>query len=109
MQAIQAGDLFRQVQELGREGVVNFARFSEIARQRDQGLLEIARELNREDRPLGVNAREALDSLGKRGSVIEVAEPRELMQAAVQKHLTESRRLSHHPDRASAGDSRRCF
>ena len=64
MQAIQA---------LGVRREVDFAHLTEILRQRDPELLEIARGLNREDRPLAQNAREALISLEKRGAVTELA------------------------------------
>jgi hypothetical protein len=45
MQAIAAGDFLHQVEELGKVGGVHeYAHLTEILRQRDPGLLEIARE-----------------------------------------------------------------
>ncbi|WP_162605131.1 MobF family relaxase [Geomonas oryzae] len=58
MQGIQAGDLLRQVRELGLKEEVDYAHLTEILRQRDPGLLEIARGLNREIRRARVTGRE---------------------------------------------------
>ncbi|WP_162604683.1 MobF family relaxase [Geomonas edaphica] len=104
MQGIQAGDLLRQVRELGLKEEVDYAHLTEILRQRDPGLLEIARGLNREDRELAVNAREALRSLEKRQGVLQIADPSELRRAAVEHYLEESRKLSRMPERAAAGE-----
>jgi conjugative relaxase-like TrwC/TraI family protein len=107
MQAIQAGDLLRQVQELGGREEVDYVHMTEILRQREPGLLEIARGLNREDRPLGVNAREALISLEQQGRVTEIADRYELVAAARDRYLAESRELSNVPERAAAGERQR--
>ncbi len=104
MQGIQAGDLLRQVRELGLKEEVDYAHLTEILRQRDPGLLEIARGLNREDRELAVNAREALRSMEKREEVLEIADPSDLRRAAVEHYLEESRKLSRMPERAAAGE-----
>jgi conjugative relaxase-like TrwC/TraI family protein len=104
MQAVEAGDFLRQVRELGVSGEVDYAHLTEILRQRDPELLEIARGLNREDRALGENAREALGTLEKRGSVTEMADLQELKAAAVEHYLRESRKLSQLPKRAAAGE-----
>ncbi len=63
---------------------MDYAHLTEILRQRDPGLLEIARGLNREDRELAVNAREALRSLEKHQEVLEIADPSDLRRAAVE-------------------------
>lgn len=105
MQGIQAGDLLRQVRELGLNQEVDYAHLTKILRQRDPGLLEIARGLNREDRELAVNAREALRSLEKRQDVLEIASPADLRRAAVEHYLEESRKLSRIPERAAAGET----
>lgn len=102
MQAIQAGDLLRQLQELGVRRELEFTHLTEILRQRDPGLLEIARGLNREDRPLGENARQALAALEQRGRVVELADPGELRAAAVERYLEESRKPSRIPARTLA-------
>jgi hypothetical protein len=61
MQAISAGDFLKQVQELGVAQEVEYAHLTEILRQRDPGLLEIARGLNREDRTPGVAVEPGVD------------------------------------------------
>jgi conjugative relaxase-like TrwC/TraI family protein len=104
MQAISAGDLLRQVQELGVRGEVDYTHMTEILRQRDPELLEIARGLNREDRPLAENAREALASLERQGRLVEIADPQELVRAARDRYLAESREPSRIPERAAAGE-----
>jgi len=114
MQAISAGDLLRQVQELGVQelgvqelgvrGEVDYSHLTEILRQRDPELLEIARGLNREDRPLAENAREALASLERQGRLVEIADPQELVRAARDRYLAESREPSRVPERAAAGE-----
>ncbi|QWV98958.1 hypothetical protein KP003_06835 [Geomonas nitrogeniifigens] len=65
MQGIQAGDLLRKVLELSLNEDVSHAHLTKILRQRDPGLLEIGKWLNREDREIAVNARKALRSLEK--------------------------------------------
>ena len=107
MQGIQAGDLLRQLRESGLRGEVDYAHLDEILRQRDPGLLEVAKGLNREDRPLGENAREALSSLTGRREVVETADPQELRRAAVEHYLTESGKPSPFPEKAAAGERQR--
>ena len=107
MQAILAGNLLRQVEELGVRREVDLAHLTEILRQRDPELLAIARGLNREDRPLAENAREALASLEKRGAVIEIPDRHELNRAVVDCYLEESRKPSRLPERAAAGETQR--
>jgi conjugative relaxase-like TrwC/TraI family protein len=104
MQAIQAGDFLRQLRELGESGELEYTHLTEILRQRDPGLLEIARGLNREDRSLAENAREALVALDRRGAVTEMADLKELRSAAVEHYLAESRKPSPVPERAAAGE-----
>ena len=106
MQAIGAGDFLKQVQELGVGREVEYAHLTEILRQRDPGLLEIARGLNREDRTPGENAREALAALDKRGELVEIRDPGELGKAAVEHYLEESRKPSLNPERAAAGEGK---
>lgn len=103
MQAIQAGDLFRQVQKLGERGEVNFAHLTEINRQKDEGLLQIARTLNMEGSPLGENAKFALTLLKEQGAVIEKGDRGELVQCAVENYLALSRQSSRDPKRVAAG------
>jgi len=105
MQGIQAGDLLRQVQELGVRQEMDYAHLDEILRQRDPGLLEIARGLNREDRPLTENAREALVALEKRGELREISNLEDLRREVVQHYLEESSKPSHLPERAAAGET----
>jgi len=104
MQAIRAGDLFRQVLELGAEGLVDVAHLNEIRRQRDPGLLEIARTLNRADRVPGENAREALNAMREGGRVFERERRDDLLQAAVKSYLAESAKPSRDPDKGEAGE-----
>jgi len=103
MQAIQAGDLFRQVQNLRETGQVDFAHLTEINRQKDEGLLNIARTLNREGHPLGGNAKEALALLKEQGGVIEKSDRGELVQSAVDKYLELSRASSRDPEKLGSG------
>ena len=105
MQGIQAGDLLRQVEALGMRQEVDYAHLDEILRQRDPGLLEIARGLNREDRPLAENARAALIALEKRGELREISNVEDLRREVVQHYLEESRKPSHLPERAAAGET----
>ena len=105
MQGIQAGDLLRQVHELGVRQEVDYAHLDEILRQQDPGLLEIARGLNREDRPLAENARETLIALEKRGELRELSSVEDLRREVVQHYLEESRKPSHLPERATAGET----
>ena len=103
MQSIAAGDLLRQVRELGERGEVDYAHLTDILRQKELTLLEVARNLNREDRPLGENAREAVVSLEKQGHVMEIPDRTGLKAAVVDRYLEESGRLSYFPERAAAG------
>jgi conjugative relaxase-like TrwC/TraI family protein len=104
MQAIAAGDFLSQVQELGVEGELEYAHLNEILRQRDPELKEIAQGLNREDRPLAENAREALVALGRRQDLTEIADERDLTRVAVEHYLAESRKPSLDPERSLAGE-----
>ena len=104
MQAIQAGDLFHQVLELGEQGWADVARLNEINRQRDPKLLEIARTLNLEGRTPGENAREALAVMQAGGNVVERERHDEMVSAAGAKYLAESRRPSCDHDKAAAGE-----
>ncbi|HBG06920.1 MAG TPA: hypothetical protein DDY22_15550 [Geobacter sp.] len=104
MQAIQAGDLFSQLLELGREGWADVARLDEIRRQREPEFLAIAQGLNRDDRLPGENAREALNTLRESGRVIEKDRHEELVHAAVGEYRSQSARPSHDIERAAAGE-----
>jgi len=104
MQAISAGDFLNQVQALGLKGELDYAHLDEILRQRDPELLEIARGLNREDRPLAENAREALVALEHRRGLSEITEEHDLTRAAVEHYLEESRKPSLVPERSTAGE-----
>jgi len=104
MQAIAAGDFLSQVQELGIKGELEYAHLNEILRQRDPELKEIARGLNREDRPLAENAREALAALGRRHELTESADEHDLTRGAVEHYLAESRKPSLDPERTLSGE-----
>lgn len=104
MQAIQAGDLFNQVQDVAKDGKADFAHLSEINRQKDQGLLEIAKTLNRDNGKLGDNAQEALAALQDRGAVTERENRNELVAVAVERYMSASNALSHDKDKAAAGE-----
>jgi conjugative relaxase-like TrwC/TraI family protein len=104
MQALQAGDLFRQALELGEQGEADVAHLNEILRQREPEVLGIARELNREDRLLRENAREAFHTLREKGRVIEKLQREELVAAAVGEYRTQSRHPSHDHARTAAGE-----
>ncbi|BCO11234.1 hypothetical protein GEOBRER4_n1003 [Citrifermentans bremense] len=106
MQGIQAGNLLAPLRELGERGEIDYAHLTEILRQRDPGLLQIARGLNREDRLLAQNAREALGLLEKRRELVELPEPGALRDAVVKHYLEESRKPSQLPEREAAGESR---
>ena len=105
MQGIQTGDLLSQVQELGVRQEVDYAQLDEILRQRDPGLLEVARGLNREDRQLAENAREALKALEQWGGLRELSSVEDLRREVVQHYLEESRKSSHLPERAEDGET----
>jgi len=104
IQAIAAGDFLHQVRAFGVGGEVEYAHLTEILRQRDPELLAIAKGLNREDRPLAENAREALVALERRRELIEIPDGAELKRAAVEHYLEESRKPSLIPERAAAGE-----
>jgi len=104
MQAIQAGDFFHQVLELGEQGSVDVAHLNVINRQRDPGFLEIAKTLNLEERTPGENAREALAALDLRGDLIEKEQGVELLSAVREKYLFESGRLSPDHERGARGE-----
>ena len=103
LQAIQAGDLFRQVLELEKEGLCDLARLNEIRRQRDPELLEITKALNREGRLPGESAREALALLKERGEVLELPHE-EMVAAAVSRYRAESVKPAHDPEKAASGE-----
>jgi len=105
MQGIQTGDLLRQVQELGVRQEVDYAHLDEILKQQDPDLLDIARGLNREDRPLAENAREALKALEQWGELRELSSVEDLRREVVQHYLEESRKSSHLPERAEDGET----
>ena len=104
MQAIAAGDFLSQVRELGIMGELEYAHLNEILRQRDPEIKEIARGLNREDRPLAENAREALVALGRRHDLTEIADERDLTRRAVEHYLAESRKPSLDPKHTLTGE-----
>lgn len=106
MQAIQAGDVFRQLQELAKQGHVDFSHLTEINRQKDEELLRIATLLNREEEggSLGGNAKEALAALQERGSVTEIDDRAALIASTVDLYMRERNRLSHEPERAARGE-----
>lgn len=103
LQAIQAGDLFRQVLELEKEGLCDVARLNEIRRQRDPELLEVTKALNREGRLPGESAREALALLKGKGEVFELPHE-EMVAAAVQRYRDEGMKPSHDPEKAARGE-----
>lgn len=103
MQAITSGDLFRQAQRLAKTGNSDFAHLTEIIRQKDMGLREIAINLNREDRPLADNAAEAIDALHERNAVTEISDREKLIQAAAERYLSASNSLSHDSVKAENG------
>jgi conjugative relaxase-like TrwC/TraI family protein len=93
MQSIQAGDLFRQAQSMAKEGRGgDFAALTEINRQKDASLLDVARVLNREgdNQQLLKNGKEALGMLQDQGRVTEIADRKELVDATVQRYLSEA-------------------
>ena len=106
MQSIQASPFFLHASQLAREGDGDFAVMKEITRQKDAGLLEVAKALNleRDGRLLGTNAGDALQMLQQQGRVTELAEHRELVQATVEHYLREAARPSRDPARALAGE-----
>lgn len=97
MQGIQAGNLLPQLQEAGE---VDHASLTEILRQRDPELLQIAKVLNREDRPPAENAREAISLLEKGGRIVVREDPADLHREVVDYYLEESRKPSRLPERA---------
>jgi hypothetical protein len=104
MQAIQAGDFFHQVLELGKEGWADVVHLNEINRQRDPGYLEIANTLNLGERTPGENARGALTALELRGDLVEKEQGAELLSAVRERYLSESRRPSHDRERGARGE-----
>lgn len=104
MQTIQAGPFSRHAHELAQEGKADFAALKEINRQKDTDLREIATNLNREDRPLSENAKEAIQALDKRGAVREVQDRKELMQAATDRYMQLSSNPSNNAEKAAAGE-----
>lgn len=101
MQSIQASPFFSHATELARDGHGDFAVMKEITRQKEPGLLEVARLLNSEPlnkRP-GTVAADALQMLNQQGRVTEMADRRDLVRAAVDRYLDESKKP--HPDPAA--------
>lgn len=90
MQGIQAGNLLGPQQKLEVRGESDFARLTDIMRQRDPWLLEIARGLNRADRPLAETERRALRPLEGRQEVVEIANRVQLRGALVRHYIEES-------------------
>ncbi|GFO62684.1 relaxase domain-containing protein [Geomonas paludis] len=107
MPGIQAGNLLGPLQRLGARGEIDSARLTDILRQRDPGLLEIARGLNRMDRPLAENAQRALRTLQGRREVVEIADQAQLRNAVVRHYLEESKKPSRHPRRMESGEPQR--
>lgn len=103
MQAIASGDLFRQAQELAKAGKADFAFMTEINRQRDMGLRQIATTLNRLDHTLAENALDAIEALQHRNALIEVPEREFLIQTAADRYLTASSAPSNDPAKAQKG------
>ena len=103
MQAITSGDLFRQAQRLAKTSNADFAHLTEIIRQKDVCLRQIAINLNREDRPLADNATEAIDALHERNAVTEISDREKLIQAAAERYLSASNSLSHDSVKAENG------
>lgn len=92
MQSIQASPFFRHASDLAREASGDYAVMKEITRQKESGLLAVARVLNRTDpeRPLGNNAADALKMLQQQGRVTEIPERPELVKAVVERYLSET-------------------
>lgn len=106
MQSIQAGDFFRQAQELAQQGKGNFAALKEINRQKDPELLKVAETLNKDgnSRELGANAKEALGMLKEQGRITEIKDRDELVKATVDRYLSESNKPSNSNEKAAAGE-----
>lgn len=106
MQSIQASPFFSHATELARKAYGDFAVMKEITRQKDAGLLEVAKVLNRErpDTPLGTNASDALKMLQQQGRVVEQQDRVELVRSAVEHYLREAAQPSRDPVRAAAGE-----
>lgn len=102
MQAIQAGDFFRQAQGKG-----DFAALKEINRQKDNPeLLKVAETLNRDGNKyqLGDNAREALAMLQQQGRVTEISDRDELVKATVDRYISEAAIPARDAAKAAAGE-----
>lgn len=106
MQSIQAGDFFRQAQQLAQAGKGDFAALKEINRQKDPQLLKVAETLNKDGsrQQLGGNAKEALGMLKEQGRVTEIKDRSELIKATVEKYMSEAAKPSNNPDKAAAGE-----
>jgi len=106
MQSIQAGDFFRQAQQLAQAGKGDFAALKEINRQKDPQLLKVAETLNKDGsrQQLGENARDALTMLKEQGRVTEIKDRDKLVKATVEKYMAESTKPSNNPDKAAAGE-----
>ncbi|WP_162605185.1 ATP-dependent DNA helicase [Geomonas oryzae] len=107
MPGIQAGNLLGPLQRLGVRGEIDCAHLTDILRQRDPGLLEVARGLNRMDRPLAENAQRALRTLERRQEVVEIADQAQLRSAVVRHYLEESKKPSRLPRRVESGEPQR--
>lgn len=107
MQSIQAGDFFRQVQEMAKQGIGSFAALKEINRQKDNPeLLKVAETLNKDGnrQQLGENAKEALGMLKEQGRVTEIKDRDQLVKATVERYMSEAAKPSNNPDKAAAGE-----
>lgn len=107
MPGIQAGNLLGPLQRLGVRGEIDYAHLTDILRQREPGLLEVARGLNRMDRPLAENAQRALRTLERRQEVVEIADQTQLRSAVVRHYLEESKKPSRLPRRVESGEPQR--
>ncbi len=106
MQAISAGDMFRQAQDLAQNGKGNFAAMKEINRQKDEKLLDVTKTLNRDGdrKQLSENARDALKMLNEQGRVTEIKDRSELVKATVDKYMQETTKPSNNAEKAAAGE-----
>ncbi|HQH27430.1 MAG TPA: AAA family ATPase, partial [Oligoflexia bacterium] len=113
LQSIQAGDIFRQAQNLAKDGKGDLAEMKEINRQKNPELLAVANKLNEngDRQQLKDNAREALGMLKDQGRVTEVeagkdkAETRQnLIDAAMKLYMREADKLSNNAEKAAVGE-----
>jgi conjugative relaxase-like TrwC/TraI family protein len=106
LQGIQAGPFFSQASTLARQGYGDYAEMKEISRQRNPELLQVVETLNRDgdQKQLGANSVDALDMLQAQGRVTEIADRQELVQATVDRYLSEAAKPNHDPIKAAAGE-----